>query len=531
MENDNNSDMTEESGVTNQDSISLSLEALQAISDLNKSTMEDEGSTLIMSEEIVGRDHRTGLAGEAEQEESPNVSWVLLGRAEEEVDVNSKSLNPSEIAEKEHSDSQFRFMGRKMATSVLSVLELVNSMSLNPHLDSDISDSEGVKKDLDFEFIIRKYEKQMVGLDLHNVKSVFFNDKMVGTDEILGSLSVCGKEKTDQQDLNNLVPEFAEKENIGFGSGSSSCCSEGVEAFEFIIKRKDVMRAHHLELEAIGLKKEVATRGIPFRHVNHVIKRSWSVKIWTSLNGIIEGEDMDVDDPDATESDSDDDMDFGDYNGNEGEDAIEDEGGVDGQSKKVAVIRLYQEEEFICGKLTINDYHNAHQLEEAVYNLVLETRAIFRQRYLAPLTTEYILRYRRKNSPQNWTDLAIFEMDWEEVAACLFVVNAIDNTEDHLRHYFLPVFRRSVDGASEKIGHLYPWDYRGAGELERASKHVLSKHGVLDITEYSFQYYGEGNEELHIFELDWQQVLQLDLLSRVYATHNVPNEGDGDDGV
>ncbi|VVA24504.1 PREDICTED: LOC18790585 [Prunus dulcis] len=531
MENDNNSDMTEESGVTNQDSISLPLEALQAISDLNKSTMEDEGSILIMSEEIVGRDHRTGLEGEAEQEESPNVSWVLLGRSEEEVDVNSKSLNPSEIAEKEHADSQFWFIGRKKATSVLSVLKLVNSMSLNPHLDSDISDSEGVKKDLDFEFIIRKYEKQMVGLDHHNVKSVFFNDKMVGSDEILGSLSVCGKEKTDQQDLNNLVPEFAEKENIGFGSGSSSCRSEGVEAFEFIIKRKDVMRAHHLELEGIGLKKEVATRGIPFWHVNHEIKRSWSVKIWrASLNGITEGEDMDVDDPDATESDSDDDRDFGDYIGNEREDDG-DEGGVDGQSKKVPVIRLYQEEEYICGKLTINDYHNAHQLEEAVYNLVLETRAIFRQRYLTPLTTEYILRYRRKNSPQNWTDLAIFEMDWEEVAARLFVVNAIDNTEDHLNHYYLPVFRRSVDGASQKIGDLYPWDYRDAEELERASKHVLSKHGVLDIMEYSFQYYGEGNEELHIFELDWQQVLQLDLLSSVYATHNVPREGDGDDGV
>lgn len=250
------------------------------------------------------------------------------------------------------------------------------------------------------------------------------------------------------------------------------------------------------------------------------------------MNGITEGEDMDVDDPDATESDSDDDMDFGYYYvGNEGEDAVGDEGGVDGQSKKVAVIRLYQEEEYLCGKLTINDYHNAHQLEEAVYNLVLETRAILRQKYHTPLNTEYILRYRRKNSPQNWTDLAIFEMDWEEVAACLFVVNAIDNTEDHLRHYFLPVFRRSVDGASETIGHLYPEDYRDAGELERASKHVLSKHGVLDIMEYSFQYYGEGNEELHIFELDWQQVLHHVLLSRVYATHNVPKEGDGDDGV
>ncbi|XP_021825808.1 uncharacterized protein LOC110766751 [Prunus avium] len=456
MENDNNSDMTEGSGVTNQDSLSLSLEALQATSDLNKSTMEDEGST-----------------------------------------------------------------------SVLSVLKLVNSMSFNPHLDSDISDYEGVKKDLDFEFIIRKDEKQMVGLDHHNVKSVFFNDKMVGSDEILGSLSVCGKEKN----LKNLVLEFAEKENNGFGSGSRSCCSKGVEAFEFIIKRKDVMRAHHLELEAIGLKKEVATRGIPFWHVNHLIKRSWSMKIWrASLNGMIEeDEDMDVD-PEATASESDDDMDFTD-SGNEGEGDPGDEGGVDGQSKKVAVIRLYQEEEYICGELKINDYHNAHQLEESVYNLVLETRAIFRERYHTPLTTEYILRYRRENSPQNWTDLAIFEMDWEEVAACLFVVNAIDNTEDHLDHYYVPVFRRSVDGASQKIGHLYPCDYRDAEELERASKHVLIKHGVLDIMEYSFQYYGEGNEELHMFELDWQQVLELDLLLRVYAIHNVPKEGDGDDGV
>lgn len=101
----------------------------------------------------MGCDYRTALAGESEKEKSPNVSDVLLGMSEEEDDVNSNSLSPSEIVEKEHIDSQFWFIVGKMATLVLhkdtSVLTLVNSMSLNPPLDSKIANSKGVKKDVD----------------------------------------------------------------------------------------------------------------------------------------------------------------------------------------------------------------------------------------------------------------------------------------------------------------------------------------------------------------------------------------------
>ncbi|ONI26395.1 hypothetical protein PRUPE_1G022100 [Prunus persica] len=297
MENENISDQREESGVPNQDSQSLDLEALQATSELNKFTMDDKGSASISTEEIVGRDQRTELV--VEEEKSPNMSGVLLGRteglkSEEEDAVKAKFLNG-----KENSTEDGSVCGQENSTEDGAVAD---QQGLHPPLHSEIAEQKhAADSELRHSCSSEGDGKEIVGSDEivkgEVVESVFLNEKMVGSDEnlglITGSGSVGGQEKTengkgvvtDQQDLNNLVPEISEKEQIGSGSGSSLSGSGGVtdQNFEFGMRADDVtadqraneadesnqewrdikeaiMRADQLDLESIGLKIERRVR-------------------------------------------------------------------------------------------------------------------------------------------------------------------------------------------------------------------------------------------------------------------------------
>ncbi|KAI5347792.1 PREDICTED: LOC18790585 [Prunus dulcis] len=297
MENENISDLREESGVTNQDSQSLDLEAVQATSEMNKSAMKDKhkGSGSILTEEIMGHDQRTGLV--VEKEESPKMSGVLLGETEglkseeEEEAVKAKFLNEKLVGCDEIVGLRTGSVcGQENSTEDGNGV-VADQQGLNLHLDSEITDSE-----LRHSCSSEGDGKKIVGSDEiakeEVVKPVFLNEKMVGSDEIVGSAKTENVKGvvTDQLDLNNLVPEIAEKEQIGSGSGSSLCCSEGVtdQYLKFVMRADDVtlgeadesnqewrdfkdaiMRADQLDLESIGLKIERRVQA----SVEDVVKR------------------------------------------------------------------------------------------------------------------------------------------------------------------------------------------------------------------------------------------------------------------
>ncbi|PQQ19606.1 hypothetical protein Pyn_06573 [Prunus yedoensis var. nudiflora] len=192
---------------------------------MNKSTVEDKhkGSGSILTEEIVGHDQRTGLV--VEKEESPKMSGVLLGKTE-----GLKSEEEDEAVKENTEDGNG---------------VVADQQGLNIPLDSEISDSE-----LGHSCSSEGDGKEIVGSDEivkeEVVKSVFLNEKMVGSDEIVDSAKTengKGVVTDDQQDVNNLVPEIAEKkEQIGSGSGSSLCRSEGVtdQCLKFVMRADDV---------------------------------------------------------------------------------------------------------------------------------------------------------------------------------------------------------------------------------------------------------------------------------------------------